>query len=210
MRLVLASTSPRRMDLLTLLGHPFEVCAPSFVERLDPRRSAEEQVREFALEKAASCADHFPEDLVLGSDTVIALDDEVIGKPRDIADAEAMLRRLMGRTHTVLTGVALLCRRRNIRETAVACVRVVMKRWDDERLAAYLRTRESLGKAGAYSIQGAAGDLIERIDGDFTAAVGLPLRSVASMLETHGMRLVTDIEALYRTRPYPNWSSFAP
>lgn len=209
MRLVLASTSPRRQELLTLLGHPFEVCAPSFVERLDPRRSAEDQVREFALHKAASCAERFPETLVLGSDTVIALDDEVIGKPRDLVDAETMLRRLMGRAHSVLTGVALLCRRRDVREVAVACVSVVMKRWDDERLAAYLRTRESLGKAGAYSIQGGAGELIERIDGDFTAAVGLPLRLVASMLERHGVRPMTDIEALYRVRPYPNWSVFS-
>ena len=209
MRLILASTSPRRKELLALLEYPFEVCAPSFIEQLDPARPAEEQAREFALNKAVSCASRCPDGLILGSDTVIALDDEVLGKPRDRADAETMLRRLMGREHRICTAVAILDTRREVSEAAAAVVRVWMRRWDDARLAAYLGTGESLGKAGAYSIQGVAGDLIEHIEGDFTAAVGLPLRLVASMLAGHGLAVVADIEALYRARPYPNWNRFA-
>jgi septum formation protein len=84
-----------------------------------------------------------------------------------------------------------------------------MRQWNDAELAAYLRTDESLGKAGAYSIQGAAGDLIEHIKGDFTAAVGLPLRLVASMLAARDLGPLADIEQLYRARPYPNWNRFA-
>lgn len=209
MRLILASTSPRRKELLSLLEYPFDVCAPSFLEELDPARPAEEQAKEFAISKAASCVPRDSDAMILGSDTLIALGHEVIGKPCDRADAEAMLRRLMGREHRICTAVALLRPRQGIRDVAAANVRVWMRRWDDVRLAAYLRTGESLGKAGAYSIQGAAGELINNIEGDFTAAVGLPLRLVMSMLASRGLSLPVDIEALYRDRPYPNWNRFA-
>jgi septum formation protein len=209
MRLILASTSPRRKELLALLAYPFEVCAPSFIERLEPQRPAEEQAREFALNKAASCASRFREGLILGSDTVIALEDEVIGKPHDRADAGAMLRRLMGREHRIYTAVGLVEPRHGIRDVAAETVRVRMRQWNDAKLDAYLRTDESLGKAGAYSIQGVAGDLIENIEGDFTAAVGLPLRLVASMLAARGLGPLADIERLYQARPYPNWNRFA-
>jgi septum formation protein len=209
MRLILASTSPRRKELLTLLGYRFDVCAPSFTEVLNSARAAEEQVQEFALSKALSCESGYPDGLILGGDTVIALEGDVIGKPRDRADADAMLRRLMGKEHRICSAVAVVNTRRRIRDAALATVRVWMTHWDDDRLAAYLRTGESLGKAGAYSIQGAAGDLIDRIEGDFTAAVGLPLRLVASMLAVHGLPAPVDVEHLYRTRPYSNWNRFA-
>jgi septum formation protein len=208
MRLILASTSPRRKELLALLEYPYDVCAPTFIEQLDPACGAEKQAQEFALNKAASCVSAGAEGLVLGSDTVIAVEDEVIGKPRDRADAEAMLRRLMGREHCICTAVAVINTRRGIRDVAASTVRVWMKQWSDARLAAYLRTGESLGKAGAYSIQGGAGDLIDRIDGDFTAAVGLPLRLVASMLAVNGLIVPVDLDKLYRERPYPNWNRF--
>jgi septum formation protein len=209
MRLILASTSPRRQELLALLEYPFEICAPTFVEQLDPAGAAEKQAKEFALNKAASCVSAGAQSLILGSDTVITVEDEVIGKPRDRADAEAMLRRLMGREHRIYTAVAVVDTSRGIRDVTAAAVRVWMKQWDDARLAAYLRTGESLGKAGAYSIQGSAGDLIDRIDGDFTAAVGLPLRLVATMLAANGLIVPVDLEKLYRERPYPNWNRFA-
>jgi septum formation protein len=209
MRLILASTSPRRKELLALLEYPFEICVPAFVERLDPGRPPQEQAEAFALQKAASCAAGHSGAFILGSDTVIALDNAPIGKPRDPADAAAILRRLMGRDHHVCTAVALLYPDGDVRDVASAIVQVRMNRWDDARLASYVRTEECLGKAGAYSIQGAAVDLIESIEGDFTAAVGLPLRLVASMLTAHGLRPAVDIDALYRARPYPNWPCFA-
>lgn len=209
MRVILASTSPRRKELLALLGVPFDIVEPSFVERVVPNLPAERQAMEFAAGKARSCAAEHPEALIIGSDTLISLGHEVLGKPRDLAEAEAMLAKLAGRTHRIYTAVALVGPVSEPLEVRVATVRVTMKPFEQEALAGYLRTGESLGKAGAYSIQGEARALIERIDGDYTAAVGLPLRLTAEMLVRRGLSCSVDIDRLYARQPYPNWSHFA-
>ncbi len=206
--LLLASTSPRRRELLALLGVPFDVVEPQFEERLVPGLSPAELVKDFAAGKARSCAERHPEAWVLGSDTVIVVDDVVLGKPADGADAERMLRLLRGREHRILTAVALHRRADGRDETGVAAVRVWMKPFTEAELAAYLRTGESLGKAGAYSIQGEGGRLIARIEGDFTAAVGLPLKLTAELLAKVGVSVPVDVETLYREKPYPNWTTF--
>ncbi len=208
MRLILASTSPRRNELLTLLGLPFEVVAPPFVEQVMPQLPADQQVSEFAVCKARSCVPQHPDALILGSDTLISLGSEVLGKPLNLTDARAMLRRMAGKTHTIFTAVALVSHARGFCDVQVATVRVVMNAFEEAALAAYLRTEESLGKAGAYSIQGAGGTLIDRIEGDYTAAVGLPLRMVADMLRRRGMPCPVDVDRLYALRPYPNWARF--
>lgn len=208
MRLVLASTSPRRKELLTLLGLPFEVMSPPFVEQVMPDLPADRQVCEFAEGKARSCMPPSPDALIFGSDTLISLGSEVLGKPRNLRDADAMLRRMAGQTHTIFTAVALVSHARGFCDVQVATVRVVMSAFDEAALAAYLETEESLGKAGAYSIQGAGGTLIDRIEGDFTAAVGLPLRMVADMLRLRGMPCPVDVDWLYAVKPYPNWARF--
>lgn len=208
MRLILASTSPRRKELLTLLGLPFEVVAPAFIEHVVPQLSADRQAAEFAVGKAGSCAAQFPEAVIVGSDTLISLGTEVLGKPLDLADAEAMLRMMAGKTHTIFTAVALAGYDLGFCDARIATVQVTMKAFDDTVLADYLRTEESLGKAGAYSIQGAGGALIDRIEGDYTAAVGLPLRMVADLLHRRGMSCPVDVETLYALKPYPNWRQF--
>lgn len=208
MRLVLASTSPRRKELLTLLGLPFEVVAPAFVERTVPQLAADRQAAEFAAGKAQSCAAQFPEAVIVGSDTLISLDREVLGKPLDLADAETMLRMMAGNTHTIFTAVALVSHDLGFCDVRIATVQVTMKPFDEAVLADYLRTEESLGKAGAYSIQGAGGTLIDRIEGDYTAAVGLPLRMVADLLHRRGMACPVEIDELYARKPYPNWRRF--
>ncbi|MDH4185794.1 MAG: Maf family protein [Nitrospira sp.] len=209
MRLILASTSPRRRELLSLLGVPFSVVGPVFEERLEAGRSAIAQVEDFAQGKAQSVAERDPEALVLGSDTVIALDHEVLGKPDDLADARSMLRCLAGRDHRVHTAVALVCSVRKIDVLALSTVVVRMKRYDEQRHEAYLATGESVGKAGAYSIQGAGGDLIDSITGDFPTVVGLPLRLVAQLLTQAGEVVPIDVETLYATMPYRNWARFS-
>ncbi len=209
MTLILASTSPRRRELLALLGIPFDVQSPSFEERLEPGRTASEQVQDFAQGKARSVAQQRPEAVVLGSDTVIELDHEVLGKPADLAEARSMLRRLAGRDHRVLTSVALVCSSRAIDQVALSAAVVKMKPYDERAHEDYLATGESLGKAGAYSIQGAGGNLIESIDGDFLTVVGLPLCLVARLLAQAGMSLPVDLEALYAMKPYPNWTRFS-
>jgi len=208
MPVILASTSPRRHELLALLGIPFNVKNPSFDERLEADRPAIEQVRSFAQGKAQSIARQESDAIVLGSDTVIELDNDVIGKPVDLTDARAMLRRLAGRGHRVHTAVALVCSARAIDTVALSTTVVRMKPFDERVHERYLATGESLGKAGAYSIQGEGGNLIDSIDGDFPTVVGLPLRLVAQLLTQAGVRVPVDLDELYAGKPYANWARF--
>jgi len=209
MRLILASTSPRRRDLFALLQIPFEVVAPPFQEQIRQECSAAEEAQRFALGKARSCAQHDPDSLVLGSDTLISLGTDVLGKPADLEEARATLQRLRGREHVIHTAVAICRKRDDLQDLAVETVRVRMHNLSDAEVEAYLQTQEWMGKAGAYSIQGFGSRVIARIEGDYTAAVGLPLRLVARMLRIRGVD-VPDIQRLYQTRPYPNWAMFNP
>ena len=209
MPIILASTSPRRRELLTLLGILFNVKHPSFDERLEADRPGIEQVRSFAQGKAQSVARQESEAIVLGSDTVIELNNGVIGKPVDLTDARAMLRRLAGRDHRVHTAVAVVCSARAIDTVALSTTVVRMKPFDELAHERYLAIGESLGKAGAYSIQGAGGDLIDSIDGDFPTVVGLPLRLVSQLLLQVGVSVPVDLDELYALKPYTNWARFS-
>ncbi len=209
MSLILASTSPRRCELLALLGIPFDVKNPSYEERLVVDRAAIEQVQSFAQGKAQSVARQEPEAIVLGSDTVIELDHDILGKPADLADARAMLRRLAGRDHHVHTGISLVCVVRGIEVVALSTAVVRMKPFDERVHEDYLATGESLGKAGAYSIQGKGGKLIDSVGGDFTTVVGLPLRMVAQLLAQAGVKVPVGLDELYAVKPYPNWARFS-
>ena len=172
-------------------------------------RLATQQVMSFAQGKAQSVARHEPQAIVLGSDTVIELDQHVIGKPTDLTEARAMLRHLAGRDHRVRTAVALVCSARAIEMVALSTAVVLMKSFDERVHERYLGTRESLGKAGAYSIQGEGGDLVDSIDGDFTAVVGLPLRLVSQLLLQAGVNVPVDLDELYAIKPYTNWARFS-
>jgi septum formation protein len=209
MPIILASTSPRRHELLALLGIPFNVKNPSFDERLEVGRLAIEQVQSFAQGKAQSVARQESEAIVLGSDTVIELDNDVIGKPVDLTDARAMLRRLAGHGHRVHTAVALVCSARAIDTVALSTTVVRMKPFDELAHERYLAIGESLGKAGAYSIQGEGGNLVDSIDGDFPTVVGLPLRLVALLLRQVGVKVPIDLDELYAIKPYANWAHFS-
>jgi septum formation protein len=208
MRVILASTSPRRRDLLSLLEIPFELGIPVFEERIVAGSTAKKLVAEFARRKATSVAKQNPEALVLASDTLIQLDGEVLGKPQDLPEARAILRRMAGREHLVQTAVALCCVARRVELTEVATTRVWMKPFDAAAHERYLETRDSLGKAGAYSIQGPGVELIDRLDGDFTTVVGFPLRLVANLLTQGGVKVPVDVDALYVSKPYGNWPRY--
>lgn len=209
MPFILASTSPRRRELLALLGIPFDVICPSFEERLVPDWTVIEQVQSFAEGKAQSVARQEPEAIVLGSDTVIELDYDMLGKPANLAEARAMLRLQAGRDHYVHTAIALVCSARGIDVVGLSTAVVRMKPFDERAHEGYLATRESLGKAGAYSIQGKGGELIDSIDGDFPTVVGLPLRLVAQLLAQAGVRVPVDLDELYAIKPYANWARFS-
>ena len=209
MQLVLASRSPRRQELLALLGLSFEVCPSEFHEHPTVGLSPVEQVMHFALEKARSVARVRPQALVLGSDTVIDREGQLLGKPVDLADARAMLARLAGRSHLVHTAVAVCRRERDVESVEVATAEVRMKADIEQAYERYLASEESLGKAGAYAIQGLGGELVERIAGDYTTVVGLPLKLVGHLLQSAGYPLLVNVEDVYRRKPYANWSRFA-
>ena len=209
MRLILASTSPRRHELLALLNIPFEIVAPTYVERVSPHLSPADQARLFAEGKARSCQDLFTDSLIIGCDTLIELDSNVLGKPMDRADAARMLQRLSGQKHLIHTGVAVISTSTGKLQSAVDSVQVWFKQLSPSDVDTYVSTEESLGKAGAYAIQGRGADLIGRIEGDYTAAVGLPLKTLAQLFGRFGMIVPVDLNGLYQQKSYPNWSRFA-
>lgn len=178
--LVLASASPRRVALLRQAGARFTIADPgpdrAWPGSAEPRHG----VRALALDKARRVAAARPGAVVVGADTVVVLRGERLGKPSDAAEAAAMLRRLHGRTHEVWTGIAVV--RDREQRTAAECTRVQFARLDDEEIAAYVALGESLDKAGAYGIQGAAAQFVRRIDGDYSNVVGLPLARLRAVL----------------------------
>jgi septum formation protein len=199
MRLILASTSPRRREILSLLGLPFEVIAPPFEELPSPDRSAAEEALDFAVGKAESVAAKNPRSIVIGSDTMILLKGEKIGKPNGLADARRMLRALAGESHRIFTAVAVVDDLGGPGLRSVEEVVVTMRDYSDVEIEEYLSCDESLDKAGAYSIQGRGRALIESTAGDYLAAVGLPLEPIADYLKRRGVSVPMDIETLSST-----------
>jgi septum formation protein len=208
MKLILASTSPRRKDILALLGVPFEVIAPQFAERTAAHRRIEEEVIMFAARKAESVAKAHPQSIVIGSDTMISIGREKIGKPRDGADAKRILCALAGRVHRILTSVVIADRCGGPGLKIVEKVTVRMHRYSDADIDDYIAHNESLDKAGAYSIQGQGRALIQWIQGDYLAAVGLPLMPIADYLTKRGIKVRANVKKLYSNKVFPNWDFF--
>jgi septum formation protein len=183
-RLILASASPRRRELLAQAGFTFDVISADVPEVRKPGEDPIRFVTRLAREKAeAVLASHpvTPDTMILGADTIVLVDDEVLGKPRDAVDAARMLRLLSGQTHQVITGVCLAKGRERQRAAEVTFVRFATL--SDEEIAEYVATGEPLDKAGAYAIQGRAGRWVPRIHGCYFNVVGLPLALVSSMIE---------------------------
>ena len=207
MRIILASTSPRRREILSLLRFPFEVMAPDFTELTADHRAIEEEVVEFAQRKAESVAKSNPESIVIGSDTMISINSEKIGKPKDRADAKRILRTLAGKVHRILTSVVIIDRYGGGLKT-VEEVTVTMRPYSMVDIDDYVAQGESLDKAGAYSIQGKGRMLIASIQGDYLAAVGLPLKPIAEYLTKQGIVIEVRLEQLYNDKAFLNWNSF--
>ncbi|HEY3991214.1 MAG TPA: Maf family protein [Acidobacteriaceae bacterium] len=183
-KLVLASASPRRRELLGQAGFSFEVAPAAVPEVRKPGEDPIRFVTRLAREKADAVAerDNITTDtIVLGADTIVLVDDELLGKPHDAADAARMLRLLSGRTHQVITGVCLAKGRQRQRAAEVTFVRFTTL--SDQEIEEYVATGEPLDKAGAYAIQGRAGRWVPRIHGCYFNVVGLPLALVSSMIE---------------------------
>jgi septum formation protein len=187
--LVLASASPRRTALLDMLGLSHEVVHADVDETLARGESAEAHVERLARAKASVVAGLRPDALVLGADTVVVLDGEVLGKPARRQDAVATLLRLAGRDHMVLTGLAVASPG-GVEYSAVSATRVTFRAFDEVLARRYVSTGESLDKAGSYGIQGLGAALIESIEGDYFTVVGFPVPELIRLLECAGWRYV--------------------
>lgn len=181
---MLASGSPRRRQLLEMLRIPFTVIVPDVDEHVRPGESPEHYVTRLSRAKAEAVAARAPAEVILAADTTVVLDGVIFGKPESRADAVAMLSRLQGRTHEVMTAVAVM--RDGELAQAFDVSRVTFRAVDEATLAAYVATGEPLDKAGAYAIQGLGAPLIERVDGDFFGVMGLPLRLALDLLARFG------------------------
>lgn len=178
--LVLASASPRRVALLRQAGAEFTVADPgpdrAWPGRAEPRHG----VRALALDKARRVAERRPRAVVVGADTVVVLRGQRLGKPASAEEARAMLERLHGRRHEVWTGIAVV--HGDEQRTGAECTLVHFQRLSPDDIERYVRSGESLDKAGGYGIQGLAGQFVRRIEGDYTTVVGLPLARLRQML----------------------------
>jgi septum formation protein len=184
-RLILASASPRRADLLAAAGFAFDVVPIEIDERVLTAERPTDYVARLAQRKAQDGARGNPGRPVLGADTAVVVDDRILGKPLDAADAGEMLRMLSGRSHDVLTGVAVCLDGREARE--VACTRVRFLHLSAAEIAWYVASDEPYDKAGAYAVQGLASRFIETINGSYSNVVGLPVATVYRLLKQMGV-----------------------
>jgi septum formation protein len=178
--LVLASASPRRQELLRNAGIPFEVQPAHIPEDTRPGEQAKQCAERLAREKALAVAKQRPQDIVLGADTVVAIDDQILGKPVDRSDAIRMLRMLSGREHQVITGVCVVANGQP--RTTSETTKVTMAEITEQEIIDYVASGEPMDKAGAYAIQGIASRWIPCIEGDYSNVVGLPVALVWRLL----------------------------
>ena len=184
--LILASSSPRRAELLAAAGIPFEVVKVDVDESVHKLEPPGEHVRRLARQKAEAVLAFHPDRLVLGADTIVLAGGEMMGKPADREHAIKMLRLLSGREHEVMTGVALVSQRKAVVE--VARTRVWMNPMSEAEIAEYVASGEPLDKAGAYGIQGLGAKFIDRIQGSYSNVVGLPVALVYRLLKGYPER----------------------
>jgi septum formation protein len=183
--LVLASASPRRKELLRNAGIAFEVEPANIPEEALPGENARPYAERLAREKALAISQKHPNYAILGADTIVVVDNQILGKPADQADAARMLRLLSGRTHQVVTGICLIVN--GEAKVGSETTSVVMSEISSAEIQSYIATGEPMDKAGAYAIQGIASRWIPRIEGDYSNVVGLPVALVYRMLQEAGI-----------------------
>lgn len=188
---ILASQSPRRRELLALIGVTHTVQPADIDESVHPNEAPAAHAERLARTKASVIASREPTSLVIGSDTIVVIDDEILGKPTNETHAAEMLRKLSGRTHTVVTAVAVAQGNRVM--SGVENVSVTFRTLTERAIADYIATREPMDKAGSYGIQGFGATIVERIDGDYFAVMGLPLGRL--------IKLCGEMGASYRFGP---------
>ena len=187
-KIILASASPRRAEILRTVGWPFETLAVDIDESRRESENATDYVQRLALEKAEAAAAQRPDLAVVGADTTVAIDSHILEKPTDEGDATRMLQLLNNRWHKVVTGVAIIDRATSVTKVAREETEVKFAPLSDAEIRWYVATREPMDKAGAYGIQGYGATIVRRIDGDFFAVMGLSLMQVVKLMAQLGVR----------------------
>jgi septum formation protein len=187
--LVLASSSPRRAGYLRELGFSFRRVAPELDETRRRGETPNHYVRRLAESKAGAVAARYPDDWVVGADTTVVVDGKLLGKPADPKDARRMLKLLSGRTHLVVSAIALARSRDRLLHSRVSTTRVSFRELSAREIRGYVETGEPMGKAGAYAIQGKGGVLVSRIEGSYSNVVGFPLEKFFELWNDAGLPL---------------------
>lgn len=182
-RVLLASESVRRRELMNISGIPFFVTSPRIDETFDSSLKIEDAVMKLAKEKAQAVFQNYENELIVAADTIVYVDNEILGKPKDADDARRMLKLLSGKTHQVITGVAILSK--EVDKTFYEMTKVTFGKLSEEDIEWYIKSKEYYDKAGSYAIQGKGMMLVERIEGDYTNVVGLPMHHLLQELKKY-------------------------
>lgn len=182
-KLILASSSPRRKELLSLLKIPFDIIVSDVDETIDHNNDLTKEIENLSYRKAYAVFKNHEDKIVIGSDTIVILDNKVLGKPHSLLEAKEMLRGLSNNTHTVLTAVTILSK--DHKETFSNKALVTFNEMTDEEIDDYIKTNEPLDKAGSYAIQGDGAKFIKSINGDYYTIVGLPISEVYNRLKKY-------------------------
>lgn len=186
--MILASASPRRKEILENFGFSFKTIVKNIDETSDKTR-AEEKILEIAEKKARAAAIDFPDENIVGADTVVVVDGKILGKPKDEKEAFSMLKSLSGRSHEVITAFSFININKNISYSDYEITKVYFKNLTDDEINWYINTKEPMDKAGAYGIQGKGAFFVEKIEGDFFSVMGFPLGKFVRFLNKTGFNL---------------------
>jgi septum formation protein len=190
-KIILASASPRRREILGITGLKFTVCASDYKEELDLPLKPRELARFLSRKKAEAVAANYKDTIIIAADTFIVLKNRLLGKPHTDIEAEKMLNLLNGRQHSVITGFTILDTGTGKKISRSVETKVYFKRLSKEEIRAYVRSKEPLDKAGAYAVQGLGAVFIEKIEGDYFNVVGLPLCALMESLKKFGVNVLT-------------------
>lgn len=188
--IILASTSPRRRKVLEILGLKFKVVPSNVDEKLNPRYQPRRQAEMLSEEKALAVVPKHKNSIVIAADTLVALGNDVIGKPKDIADAKRTIKKLSGKTHSVFTGFTVIDTETKKQFTESVETKVTFKKLSEKEISGYLKKAKVLDKAGGYGVQELGAVLVERIDGDFYNPVGLPISALAQVLKKFDINII--------------------
>lgn len=185
--IILASESPRRIDILRTLGIPFSIIPPNIEEVRRKDESPRDFVMRISFEKAQRVGSHFPDKWVIGADTAVVYKNKIMGKPNSEKDAYNMLKMLRGKWHKVITGYCILNVSKDVVYRDAVETKVFVRDLSDEEIIRYIKTSEPIGKAGSYAVQGRGGYMVKEIKGSYTNVVGLPACEIAEILLSLGV-----------------------